>query len=102
MKHALLALTCSFSLVACSGDKGDKGDKGDPGAAGPAGEAGPPGPQGPAGGQADAGDGGGMTVNPEGLSPAARKGLELAAPLRMSLAGKTAADLEKIGYGSYL
>jgi hypothetical protein len=43
-----------------------------------------------------------MTVNPEGLSPAARKGLELAAPLRMSLAGKTTTELEKIGYGSYL
>jgi hypothetical protein len=41
-------------------------------------------------------------VNTDGLSPAARKGLELAAPLHVALDGKSTADLEKIGYGSYL
>jgi hypothetical protein len=90
--------------MACSGEKGDQGDPGAKGDPGPAGEAGPQGPQGPAGPQAEGGTAteGGAPVNVEGLTPAARRGLELAAPLHVALAGKTAAELEKIGYGSYL
>ena len=87
MKRILWAFACASGLVACSGDKGDKGDKGDPGAKGdpgPSGEAGPKGDPGSAGeagppgppGQGGGGDGG---VVATGLSPAARRGLELAA-----------------------
>src|SRR5260221_2930650 len=101
MKRILVALVCGTGLVACSGDKGDAGAKGDPGEAGPKGgpgPAGPAGPQGPAGGGQDSGS----QVGTAGLSGAARHGLELASPLHLSLAGKSPADLEKIGYGSYL
>jgi hypothetical protein len=73
-----------------------------PGAQGDAGPAGPQGPQGPQGpGPSDAAVDGGLP-NIDQLTPEARHGLELAAPLGLSLNGKTTGQLESIGYGSYL
>jgi hypothetical protein len=99
MRRLLLAMACGAAVAAAGGCKGDKGDKGPPG---PAGEAGPPGPP---GGSAvvDAGDAAqDLAAAPGELTTAARLGLELAAPLHLPLAGRTTADLEAIGYGSYL
>src|SRR5260221_1127853 len=101
MKRILVAVACGMSLVACAGSKGDAGPQGEPGEAGPKGDPGPAGEAGPPGPQGSSADGG-ATVAPASLSGAARHGLELAAPLHLSLAGKTPADLEKIGYGSEL
>jgi hypothetical protein len=107
MKRLWLTMTCGVALLAggCKGDKGDKGDPGPRGDAGPPGEAGPQGPAGPPGTSAavdapvDAPD---APAAPGELTLAARHGLELAAPLHMALAGRTTAELEAIGYGSYL
>jgi hypothetical protein len=104
-------MACGMALAAagCTGSKGDKGPQGDAGPAGPPGEAGPPGPAGPPGTSAsiDGGDAAqdvptDMAPAPGELTAAARLGLELAAPLQLPLAGRTTADLEAIGYGSYL
>jgi hypothetical protein len=106
MKRLGLTLTCGVALLvgACKGDKGDKGPPGDAGPPGPPGEAGPPGPPGPPGGSTDAsGDVAlDMPAAAGELTPAALRGLELSAPLHIALAGRSVAELEAIGYGSYL
>jgi hypothetical protein len=116
MTKLWLTLTCGAAVaVAVAGCKGDTG------AQGPPGEAGPPGPQGPAGPPGGTGvtDGGDAAIDAPGaadsadapldlapvtgqISVAASKGLELAAPLNLPLAGLSLAELESIGYGSYL
>jgi hypothetical protein len=110
MRTLWVTLACGMALAAggCKGDKGDKGPQGDAGPpgptgpAGPAGEAGPPGSPGTSG-STDAADAPqDVAAAPGELSVAARKGLELAAPLHVALAGKSTAELEAIGYGSYL
>ena len=104
-KRLWLMVACTaWVAVGCKGDKGDPGARGDAGPVGPAGEAGPPGPAGeagPSGATVDASDAS-QPGNIDELTAAARKGLELSAPLRLSLANKTMAQLEAIGYGSYL
>jgi hypothetical protein len=90
-------------LPGAKGDKGDpgaKGDTGDKGATGDAGPEGKTGPQGPQGAKGDTGDAG-----PAGesfvLSERAARGLELS-PVAPNIQGKTSADVERIGIGSYL
>ena len=70
------------------GPAGPPGVSGSKGPAGPAGDAGPEGP---------AGTPGAFVV----LSERARRGLEIS-PVKVTLAGLTAAQLERVGAGSYL
>jgi mono/diheme cytochrome c family protein len=105
-KLEVVAMAGLLGLAACEGPKGDTGP------VGPAGEAGPPGTtvhEVSPGSQADAG----LPAPPEaasspmasgsavGLSERARRGLEIS-PVALSLAGKSAADVERIAQGSYL
>src|SRR5689334_9399901 len=96
-------LTVTFGLMlaaaGCTGGKGPKGDKGDPG---PQGDAGPQGPMGPPGPGASDAAVDSAAPGLDQLTPEARHGLDLAAPLHLALDGKTTDQLEMIGYGSYL
>jgi len=94
----LLALALPLVLLNCGGDDGAAGAAGANGPAGAAGTAGPAGPAGPSGGGVDGGpNASGVVV----VSDRARIGLNLA-PVKLDLSGKTSAQIEAIGYGSYL
>jgi len=83
-------------VAACTGDQGP---------AGPPGAQGAPGAQGPAGAPgsgATAGDGGAAGNGPlVALSPRAKKGMSIS-PVPLALDGKTPAQIEQIGLGSYI
>jgi cytochrome c553 len=90
----------AFALVAaCSGSDGAAGAAGGPGTAGPAGAAGATGPAGGSG----SGDGGSADASPFllALSERAQRGLAIS-PVPLALAGKTPAQIEQIGLGSYI
>src|SRR5439155_2725149 len=102
------AVVAGSMIAACSGDTGPAGPAGAAGATGPAGANGTPGatgPAGPSGPGVDSGTGeGGTSTGPVVLSSRATKGLQIASDLGVTLAlgGKTNAQLEQIGQGSYL
>jgi hypothetical protein len=104
---ALAAAGCSGSQGP-KGDPGPRGTQGDAGPRGPQGAQGDAGPQGPQGPQGLPGSGtsdaavDSSTANLDQLTPEARHGLDLAAPLHIALDGKSSDQLEMIGYGSYL
>lgn len=97
---SLAASICMALAAACSGSDGA------PGPAGAAGTTGAPGAVGAAGSPgAGASDGGAASADAAPfiltLSERAQRGLEIA-PVPLALAGKTAAQIEQIGIGSYL
>jgi hypothetical protein len=101
LKTSFLVTAISLALVAACGGDGAAGLAGAAGAAGPSGSAGAAGAAGATGapglGLSD-GDGGLLILT---LSERARRGLEIS-PVPLALAGKTAAQIEEIGNGSYL
>jgi hypothetical protein len=86
-----------------AGPSGTPGTAGTTGPMGPAGSAGPTGTAGPTGSVGPTGSAGPMgSAGPAvSLTPAAAKGLAIA-PVALNLAGKTADQIEQIGYGSYI
>ncbi len=118
---APVSLTSAILLAAACGStgaQGPAGPAGEAGAPGPAGEAGPPGTsgtngeagatgtQGPPGAGAEGGSvsDGGAGLEIVLLSARAQQGFAIAPPgvSGLSLAGKTPAQLEQIGLGSYI
>lgn len=100
---SLAASICIALAAACSGSDGPQGPAGPAGAPGTVGANGTIGPQGPAanadgGGSSSGGDGGTVLLT---LSERAQRGLQIA-PVPLALAGKTSAQIEQIGTGSYL
>lgn len=95
MNRVLIA-ALSLACLACTveGPEGPIGPAGPPGVSG---SKGPTGPAGDAGPEGPAGAPGAFLV----LSERARRGLEIA-PVQLTLAGLTAAQLERVGAGSYL
>src|SRR5687767_13166371 len=87
-------------VVAACGSDGAAGPAGAPGATGTAGTAGPPGPPGSStdGGTSSNEDASTLIVP---LSERAQRGLSIT-PVPLALQGKTAAQIEEIGIGSYL
>jgi hypothetical protein len=113
MRHwttaALVLASLSGAIWACSGDNGAAGPpgaQGQTGATGPAGS-GATGPSGSPGSAGATGEGGAPGANGEGGAPGpvisngAKHGLDIA-PVALDLAGKSAAELEMIGHGSYI
>lgn len=99
MRHALAFLfgtTLIAGAIAACGSDGDTGAAGAPGAPGAAGGAGPAGPAGPAGTSTAPAPG-----KPIVISAGAKAGLALS-PVVLDLAGKSEAEIEAIGQGSYL
>ena len=96
MRFLLSATAIGLGLFACV-SQGDQGPAGGPGAAGAAGAAGSAGPAGSGGPTGDAGGVPTVVV----LSARAKAGLD-ASPVPVNINGLSSADVEKIGYGSYL
>ena len=91
-----------FAFVsACSGSDGADGAAGAPGTAGAPGSVGPSGAAGAPGSGTEGGASADASPFLLALSERAQRGLEIA-PVPLSLAGKTAAQIEQIGIGSYL
>jgi cytochrome c553 len=92
----------AFALVAaCSGSDGGDGAAGAPGTPGAAGAAGTTGATGLPGSGADGGSSGDASPFLLALSERAQKGLAIS-PVPLALAGKTPAQIEQIGLGSYI
>lgn len=95
-KSSLVVVSVSLALAAACGS-GDAGPAGAAGAAGPAGAQGAQGDAGAAGAGLTDGDGGLLFLT---LSERARRGFDIV-PVPLNLTGKTAAEIEQIGVGSY-
>jgi hypothetical protein len=101
---SLLTALCLALAAACGGSDGAAGPAGPAGAAGAAGAPGAAGAAGPAGEAGTGGfngDGGPGSALLLTLSERARRGLDIA-PVPLNLTGKTAAQIEQIGIGSYM
>jgi hypothetical protein len=118
----LVLASIGGAIWACAGDPGPTGAAGTNGTVGPAGPngatgpAGPVGPNGPTGSNGFNGEAGAPGTNGEGGAPGAngeagapgsvisngaKHGLDIS-PVPVNLTGKTAAQIEKIGNGSYI
>ncbi|MDB4994271.1 MAG: hypothetical protein JWM74_1703, partial [Myxococcaceae bacterium] len=99
------AFLVAAAIVACSGDDGAPGAPGVQGPAGAPGSNGGPGPAGstgPAGPGAPTKDGGGADgASSLFLSELAKHGLDIS-PVPPDLNGKTVAEIDQIGTGSYI